>query len=99
MLNTNPPDSNSPQYDPFFLRARRETCVILVIWAVFFAWVVGFSTAHGYEVNPETMKTVLGMPWWTFWGVAFPWFLATVLTLWLCFFYLKDGDMESPAGE
>ena len=83
-------DSKQPNYDPVYLNARRESKFILIAWAAFGIWVVGFCMLKGYDVDPDQMKVVMGMPSWVFWGIALPWFLAALLTVWFSLFYMKD---------
>ena len=97
--------------DPFLrlLRnARREACWILAIWAAFLVWVVGLSYARGYteplgegSAAPE-LRSILGVPEWAFWGIAVPWAVATLVSLWFAVRVLADDELASPgdpAGE
>jgi hypothetical protein len=84
--------------DATFRHARQEAILIFfawlaaLLWAVPYCYFAGFSTEPG-AIDPETMPLILGMPSWVFWGVGFPWLLADVFTVWLCFFYMKDDDL------
>jgi len=33
------------------------------------------------------------MPSWVVWGIAVPWIVADIFTVWFCFFYMKDDDL------
>lgn len=96
MIPIFPSDQAEPvEYDPVFLHARREAILIFVVWVVTLFWVVPFCYVHGYakEVDPETLRTIWGIPRWVFWGVAVPWVAADIFTVWLCFFYMTDADL------
>jgi len=54
------PDQES--FDPVYLHTRRETFFIIAAWIVFCVWVVGVSLTTGYDVNPDEMKLIAGMP-------------------------------------
>ena len=34
------------------------------------------------------------MPAWVFWGIAAPWAVAVVFSLWFCFRYMVDDDLS-----
>ena len=44
-------------------------------------------------MDPENIPTTLGMPSWVVWGIAVPWIVADIFTVWFCFFYMKDDDL------
>ena len=90
---------DKPEYDDFFLHSRREAGIILLTWAVLFIWVIGYTSRRAYQLDPDSLETVWGMPSWMFWGVGLPWLLATLFTLWFSFGYMRDGELESVAGE
>jgi hypothetical protein len=91
----NQESSNTP-WDPVFLDSRREGLIILILWVVALLWAVPYCYLNGF---PETFdekefSTVWGIPSWLFWGIAVPWLIADLFTLWFCFFYMKDADLE-----
>jgi hypothetical protein len=94
--------SRSSSDNPF-RQAFRETLTILAAWAVFCIWVVGYSgwqqsAAPGSSLPAEfPVRTVCGLPAWVFWGVALPWVLANVFTIWFCLARLTDDEPEEPA--
>ncbi len=88
--------------------ARREAVIVLCVWAVFIAWVVGYSWLRGYERPPDgalveaglaaprddsNFRTVLGIPDWVFHGIALPWLIAVVFTLFFGMRTLRDDDL------
>ena len=93
-------------YDPVFLNARREAIVIFFVWLACLLWSVPFCYAYGYpeQFEASEFSTLLGVPTWLFWGIAAPWLLANVATIWFCFAFMKDDDLgvaddELPHGE
>lgn len=83
------------EYDPVFLHSRREAVVIFFIWVAAIVWVVPFCLFYGYggNVDPSSISMIMGVPTWLFWGIFLPWLLADALTIWFCFFYMKDDDL------
>ncbi|MCA9176963.1 MAG: DUF997 family protein [Planctomycetales bacterium] len=89
------------EFDPVFLNARREAIVIFLIWLAGLLWCVPCCYLLGFKenYNPETMKTILGVPSWLFWGIALPWVVADVLTVFVAFFYMRDEHLDVVEGE
>ncbi len=91
---------SAPRLDPTFLHARREAWQILVAWAVCLAWTVGYSALAGYDVPPQQVQLVLGMPGWVFFGVLVPWIAATAFSVWFGLYRIADDDLgEADGGE
>ncbi len=86
-----PPEAS--RFDPVFLNARREAWLILIAWVVCLIWTVGYSAVAGYDVPPEEVSFVLGMPSWVFWGVLTPWIAATLFSVWFGLAYMTDDDL------
>ena len=86
---------NSPTADPVYVHSKREGIVILVIWALGFAWTVPYCYLTGFQTTTENWELTMtwGIPSWVFWGIAFPWFISGVLSILLCLFYIKDDDL------
>ncbi len=98
------PDTPSPaspldddhEWDPTFLNCRREALTALGIWFLALSWTVPFCYLNGYpgeNFDPENLSTVFGIPSWTFWGVVVPWLVCDVVTVWFCFFYMRDDHL------
>ena len=89
----------SVEYDPVFVNSRREAILITATWICAMVWAVPYCYINGYpsKFDPQTFKTVWGVPAWVFWGIAVPWMIANVLTVFFCLFVMKDDDLE-PAG-
>ena len=85
-----------------FRVAWREMLIILVVWSVLCAWVVGVCAWQAYDeelsasLTGETITTVVGFPSWVVWGIALPWLVANVFTVWFCLAYMSDEDTEGP---
>jgi hypothetical protein len=79
--------------------ARREGLVILAVWALCLGWSTVISYVFGYGRNAESMNLVLGMPAWVFWGIALPWSVCLVFSVWFCFVYMADDDLGQDPGE
>ena len=92
-------DNNSPvRYnDPVFLNSRRESLTILAAWRVGLVWVVGYCYRFGYQAVEASSSIIWGMPSWVFWGVALPWGLAAVWSVWFGLFRMTEDDLgEGP---
>ena len=65
------------------------------MWVCCFIWTLAVCLRNGYQesVDPATFPKVFGLPAWVAWGIALPWVLADVVTIWFCFFRMKDGDL------
>ena len=83
-------------WDPVFLHSRREALVIFAVWLAALAWAVPFCYLTGYGAGGEP-ATMLGIPSWAFWGIAVPWILANVFTVWFCFRFMEDDPFEGSA--
>ena len=80
--------------DPVYLNSLRETYLILLTWLVFAIWVISYSLSYGYDLDPETFSTVIGIPAWIFWGIGLPWVLAILVTISFAVFVIKDDPLE-----
>lgn len=92
--------ANRDELDPVFLNGRREAIAVFLTWVVAFLWAVPYCATHAY-MTPEgsELKTIIGVPEWTFWGIFVPWLIADVVTVWLCFSFMTDDDLEAAAAE
>lgn len=93
------PDSIDSQWDPVYLHARKEAVLILGVWFLAFIWTVPYCYFNGYDsqVNIEEIQFILGMPTWVFWGIAMPWMCCNLATIWFCFWYFSEDDLEPSA--
>ncbi|MEM9657552.1 MAG: hypothetical protein AAF961_04240, partial [Planctomycetota bacterium] len=80
-VSRTPADKKSRDWDPSFLRARREAAIILLAFLFWLGWTVGASWRLGYRSGPGELETVIGFPSWVFWGVLAPWCAATLFSV------------------
>ena len=83
--------------DPLFVASLREGKWILLMWIACFAWTQTVCLNFGYpdSVDPANFPTILGIPAWVAWGIAFPWLLANIVTIWFCLTQMEDADLGS----
>lgn len=88
--------ATAKEWDPVFLHSKREAIVIISTWVVALLWTVPYCYFNGYQSaeSPREVSFILGMPDWVFWGVATPWMVANLFTVWFCFGYMVDDDLE-----
>ena len=87
------------EYDPVFLHARREAIIIFSVWVLALLWAVPYCYLNGYTSDFDVqIDTMLGVPSWVLWGVAVPWLLADIFTVWFCFCYMADDDLDEAYG-
>jgi hypothetical protein len=73
--------------------ARREGLLILGVWLAALVWCVSVGYFAGSPPSSGELSLVLGMPAWVFWGVALPWGICLVFSVWFCFAYIADDDL------
>ena len=83
-----------PPLDPVVVHSRREAFWILGTWVVFMIWTVGYSALFGYDISPEELNLILGIPSWAFWGVVLPWIGATLFSIYFSVKIMVDDDLE-----
>lgn len=79
--------------DLTFLHARREAIIIFLAWCVAMVWSVSVCYWLGYGGGAIPLQTIWGVPSWVFWGIALPWVVAVVFSLWFCFGFMVDDDL------
>lgn len=97
--------SSPEKLDPVFVHSRREAMLILIVWAVCFAWTVPYCYFTGFQTTAAEdwqLSLTWGMPSWVVWGVAVPWLIAGVVSIAICLFVIEDDDLgladdEAPA--
>ncbi|MGB7345644.1 MAG: DUF997 family protein [Pirellulaceae bacterium] len=85
--------------DPIFASSIAELKWILVAWAVSCLWVVGYSVMFGYNIDPDNLQLVWGMPAWVFWGVLLPWICSTMFTIWFARYRMIDQPLPTAPDE
>ncbi|HLN28937.1 MAG TPA: DUF997 family protein [Gemmataceae bacterium] len=73
--------------------ARRESLVILSLFAACLIWSVTSAYVLGYGLPAAELSLILGMPSWVFWSVVLPWGLCLVFSVWFCFGFMADDDL------
>ena len=73
-----------------FRRARREALHILVAWGICMIWTIGYCAFFAYGFGDISL--LWGMPQWVVFGIALPWVIATLYSLWFALFYMKAED-------
>ncbi len=88
-------DTGSLELDPVFLNSKREAWIILGLWGAMLLWAVPYCYINGFQagLDPEEVELTFGLPSWVFWGIAFPWLVADVFTIWFCLLYMKKDDL------
>ncbi|MCY3628799.1 MAG: hypothetical protein OXI05_11570 [Bacteroidota bacterium] len=74
-----------------FRRARREALHILVAWGICMIWTIGYCAFFAY--GSGDISLLWGMPQWVVFGIALPWVIATLYSLWFALFYMKAEDL------
>lgn len=87
--NTCMPD----QLGESFRQARRELRFQLTTWCVFAMWVVGVCGFTAFDAERPDVDTLFGMPSWVLWGIALPWLIAFVVTVYFAGWYMQDTDL------
>jgi hypothetical protein len=95
MICYNMPMSN--QLGESFRQARRELRFQLITWTAFAAWVVGYGALNAYAAETENVQMTFGMPSWVMWGIAVPWFLAFVVTVYFAGWFMQDTELVDDA--
>lgn len=85
--------------DPVFLHSRREAVVTLILWGICAVYSLTCCYLTGYDRDPATIRTYLGVPDWVFFGVFLPWGLANVVAWWFSFRLMTDDDLGVEADE
>ena len=80
-----------------FRQARRELRFQLITWGAFAAWVVGYGAFNAYAAETANVQMTLGMPSWVMWGIAVPWFLAFVITVYFAGWFMQDTELVEDA--
>lgn len=81
------------ELDPVLVSSIRELKWIVAIWTVSVSWVIGFCGVFGFG-EEASRHTVMGMPWWAFWGVFVPWFVTALITCLFAMFIMEDHPLD-----
>ena len=87
-------DKSESSKDLVFIHSKREAGWIMISWAFFLIWTVGYAAIFGYDKDVESMQLVIGIPAWIFWGVLTPWVVATGFSVWFGLVFMKDDTLD-----
>lgn len=87
---------HSEELDPAYRRAVREAVVITVVFVCALAYTILYCWFTGYDRDPATITLYAGIPDWVFWGVFVPWTIGVLVTVWFCFFFTTEDDLDPP---
>ena len=79
--------------------SAREGIVSMAVAILLLAISGAVTAAWGYDRPAESIRYILGIPDWIFWGVLLPWAAATAFTGWFALRYMKDEDLGSERDE
>ena len=79
--------------DPVLTSARREAIVVFLIWLAACIYSVGYCYLFGYHRSAESLRYVLGIPDWVFFGLLVPWTICTGLSFWISNYFMRDDDL------
>ncbi|MDA1014831.1 MAG: DUF997 domain-containing protein [Planctomycetota bacterium] len=101
MSNDSPAAYDQYELDPVFLNSRKEALAVFLTWVVALLWAVPVCYFMGFRtgIDSTNVSMVMGIPTWVFWGIAFPWLVADVVTTWMCFKVIKNDDLGIAADE
>lgn len=93
---------STPKPTALLASARREALVAIGAWLTALVYTVGYCYLHGYDRSPEELTFVLGVPAWAFWGIAVPWVVCFLFSVWFALGFMRDaplGDDDSSPKE
>src|SRR5262245_42037454 len=73
--------------------ARREAIFVGFFWSAAAAYTVGYCALFGYGRTADSLRFVLGIPDWIFWGIVLPWTVCLGIGCWFAWFYMTDEDL------
>jgi hypothetical protein len=90
--------SSAPE-DSVLRSARREACVVFLIWLTAMIWSVSFCYARGYGRAAADIQLIFGFPDWVFWGIVVPWVTCTGISIWFGATFVRDEDLGEDVDE
>lgn len=87
------PDKDEWTWDPAYRACLRELLAISAMFIALLAWTIGLCYFSGYgEAAGTPVGVVAGIPRWFLWGVAAPWAVGTVVSIWFALAYMTDHE-------
>jgi hypothetical protein len=93
-------DDRSQQWhwDREYLVSLRELWCIFAFFAVMLCWTIGVSYWLGYrDDRGAPVELIWGAPKWFLFGVAAPWALASIVSIWFALAWMKDDETAEEA--
>ena len=84
---------DEPADDPVYLNCRREALVALGAWAVCACSSLTYCS-FAYDLEPQQMEILWGVPRWILLGILLPWMVANGFAWWYCFHLVRDDDLS-----
>ncbi len=84
------------EHDPSYLNSLRELYVMGWLGVISMVWSIGYCALFAYrpaDAN-EPVRIIAGIPSWVLWGIALPWGVCSVVTIWFALFYIKEDDSD-----
>jgi Protein of unknown function (DUF997) len=92
-------EPNGGREQQLLRHSRREALLIVVVWALCLAWSTAVAYFWGYDRPLESIRLILGMPDWVFWGIVVPWAGCLLFSGWFCFYFMADDDLGEDRSE
>ncbi len=96
-----PEEETTFEYDPAYINSLRELYVMGRLWVASLVWSMGYCAIFAYrspDAN-EPVTIIWGVPSWVMWGIALPWIVSSVATIWFALFYIREDDADLLAAE
>jgi hypothetical protein len=94
------PEKDGWVWDPAYLDCLRELWVIVAVFVMLLAWTIGLSYFIGYgEAAGKPVALIAGIPRWFVWGVAAPWVVGTVVSIYFALVYMTDHEPPEAKGD
>lgn len=84
--------------DPVLVGARREACMVLVMWLMAGGYTLLYCLRHGYNRDLADLTFTWGFPDWVFWGIVVPWGCCVVASGLFAFCFMRDDPLGEDAG-
>ena len=79
--------------DPVLRSARREAIVVFLTWLAAMTYTITYCYLNGYNRKAESLKFVLGIPDWVFWGILAPWTVCALFSFYFGATFVRDEDL------
>lgn len=90
---SSPPDDNAA-----LASAKREALLVGLVWLGALVYTTTYCCLYGYGRTAESLRFVLGVPDWVFWGIFVPWGVCLAFSVWFGLFFMRDEVMDVDEG-